>query len=424
MNQSSGLTEPNYRVLLDHLQDGIFVIENEKLVFVNQRLADILGYPMEYLIGKSFIDFITEQDKLMVLERHRARLSGVQVPEVYDLRLVTGQGRTICCALNAGLSKSQLGATVAIGSLRDVTAQRAALEELQSSKEELKSIFDHLPDVFYRTDMRGILTRVSPSCFDLLGYHPDEMLDTSLVDYYANPDDRPKIVKAIMDGGGQAVQVEAALKRKDGAVIWVSTSASMRYGPDGNPVCIEGLSRNISERKRMEDLLVTLSRTDMLTGAYNRGHFLERAEEVIGMVKRYEHSATVMMADLDHFKSINDRYGHQAGDLILETFARVCQNEIREPDIFGRLGGEEFVLMLPETPIQQALILAERIRKATSAIRIPLENRMISVTVSIGLAQIEDEERPLESALHRADQALYKAKNNGRNQVATSSGPD
>jgi len=284
----------------------------------------------------------------------------------------------------------------------------------------LKAIFDYLPDVFYRTNMEGVVVKVSPSCFELLGYRPEEMLGTLLSGYYATPEERQKVVKAILDGGGKATQVEAALKRKDGEVIWVSTSASVRSAPDGRPLYIEGLARDISERKRMEEQLLAMSRIDLLTGACNRSYFMERSEEVVKMIRRYQHSATVMMSDLDHFKSINDRYGHQAGDLVLQAFAKICRNEIRESDIFGRMGGEEFALMLPETSIHEAKILAERIRVATAALAITFEGQVVGVSVSTGLAQVGDGERALESALRLADIAMYKAKENGRNQVVVS----
>ena len=403
--------DQSYRVLIDHLQDGIFVIENERFVFVNQRLADILGHPAEELIGKIFVDFIADEDRAIVLERHRARLAGEKVPEIYDLHIITGQGTTVCCSLNAGLSRNQAGHVVAVGSLRDVTRERAA-------QEELKSIFDHLPDVFYRVDMQGIITQASPSVFELLGYRPEEIIGTPMAFHYANPEERQKLAQVIAEGGGKVTLVEGALKRKDGSIIWVSTRASVRYDADGEPFCIEGVTRDISERKRMEDMLVTMSRTDVLTGTWNRGFFMEKSEEVVRMVRRYQHSATIMMADLDHFKSINDRYGHYAGDLVLEMFANICRDEIRESDILGRLGGEEFALMLPETSIAQATTLAERVRKATAAARVRLDGQEISVTVSIGLAQVGTGEQALETAIRRADHAMYRAKQNGRDQVA------
>ena len=419
MKELSWLSKHGYQVLIDHLQDGMFVIEEGKFTYVNQRLADIFGYPVAELIDRPFLDVVADEDKSMVSERHRARIAGENVPELYDLHIVTGQGRTIHCSLNVGLSKNQTGHTVAVGSVRDVTLQKAALTELQASLEELKSIFDQLPDIFYRTNMQGILTKMSPACYDILGYRQEEMFGTALSDYYKTPEERQKIVQAIIAGGGKATRVEAALKHKNGSTIWISSSAFVRCDPDGQPIFIEGMARDVSEHKRMEERLIALTRTDGLTGVYNRGYFMEKSEEVVNMMRRYQRPASMMIADLDHFKTINDNLGHNAGDLALKVFTDICRQEIRESDILGRLGGEEFGLMLPETTIQHAQVLAERIRKAVAAIEIPLGNRMIGITVSIGVVELSPEDASLSAVLRRADLAMYQAKAGGRNQVVT-----
>ena len=135
------------------------------------------------------------------------------------------------------------------------------------------------------------------------------------------------------------------------------------------------------------------------------------------MMRRYRRPASMMVADLDHFKMINDKYGHHAGDLALKAFTDVCRQEIRESDILGRLGGEEFGVMLPETTIQHARILAECIRKATSALEIKLDDQAVRIAVSIGLVELSTEGATLDAAMRSADLAMYQAKAGGRNQV-------
>jgi diguanylate cyclase (GGDEF)-like protein len=141
---------------------------------------------------------------------------------------------------------------------------------------------------------------------------------------------------------------------------------------------------------------------------------------VINLMKRYRRPASMMIADLDHFKAINDKYGHHAGDLALKAFTGACRQEIRESDILGRLGGEEFGLMLPETTIQHAQILAERIRKAAEALEITFDDQTIRITVSIGLVGLHMDETSLDAVMGCADRAMYQAKARGRNQVVTS----
>lgn len=415
----SWLSENGYQVVLDRLQDGIFVIEDGNLIYVNQRLADMLGYPIEQLIGRPFIEFVAYDDRPVVLERHLARLAGKVVPDHYDMRLLTAQGNEIFCSLNVGLGESKLGGTVTVGSIRDVTLQRETVIELEKSKADLKAIFDKLPDTLYRTDMQGIITMASPSCFDLLGYSQEEMIGTALASYYADPEERENTVQAIISSEGKPIQVESRLKHKNGTTIWVSSNVSLRYGLNNNPAFIEGVARNICERKKMEAQLLEISRTDGLTGIYNRRHFIERSEEVISLMRRYQRPISMIIADIDYFKSINDNFGHHAGDISLKAFARVCSEEIRESDILGRLGGEEFGVTLPETSIKEATVLAERICKTVNALDIPIGNQTIKLTVSIGLVELSSVDGKIDELMRRADLAMYQAKSCGRNQVVS-----
>jgi diguanylate cyclase (GGDEF)-like protein/PAS domain S-box-containing protein len=419
LKKLSWLSEHGYQVLLDRLQDGIFAIEDGKLIYVNQRLATMLGFPLDELINRPFLELVAVSDRPLVAERHYGRLAGKKVPEIYDMRLLTSRGEEILCSLNVGLGETKVGATVTVGSVRDVTEQRAAQAELEKSKADLKSIFDKLPDVLYRTDMNGIIVMISPSCFDIIGYRPEEMLGTALSDYYYVREDRQDVVQAALDSGGKATQIEAKLKHKNGAIIWFSANVSVHFDPDGKPGYIEGVARDVSVRRQMEEQLVALSRTDELTGASNRRYFLDKSEDVICMMKRYQRPVSMMIADLDNFKSINDNYGHRAGDLALKAFAEICRGEIRESDIFGRLGGEEFGLMLPETTIQEAQVLAERILNATNALEIRLDGQAIRFTVSIGLIELDADDTSLNKVIHRADLAMYQAKAQGRNRIVT-----
>lgn len=419
MDNISWLTDQGAKILVDHLLDGIYVVEEGRLTYANNRIAQILGYKSGELIGLPFIELVADKDKALIMERYKARLSGESVPEQYDIHFVTSSGKVVCCALNICLLQDQKGNTVTIGSARDVTRQRAELEQLEATQLELQSIFDQLPDVFYRTNMQGIITMISPSCFDVLGYRQETMIGTAMAQYYVTPEDRQKVVQAIVDGGGKAIRVEAGLRHKDGSTIWISTNAVVRLGADDKPVWIEGVARDISERKVMEDQLTALTRIDGLTGAYNRRYFLNQSEAALEMMKRYQRPASMMMMDLDYFKNINDQYGHHIGDLALIAFTQACRKEIRESDVLGRLGGEEFALILPETQIEKAQILAERIRMATSNIAIPCGDQTIGFTVSIGLVEFKSEDSSMDSIMHRADLAMYQAKEKGRNQVVT-----
>ncbi len=420
MQDFSWTSDQGCMTLVEHLQDGLFAIEDGILVYANQRLAEMFGYPIEELIGQPFVDLIIEEDRVKVMEKYHAHLAGEAVAKQFEIRVNDSAGKRVCCSLNVGLSTSQHGTLLTVGSARDVTQQNEALHELEAKKNKLEFILDQLPDVYYRTDMHGIISMISPACYDVLGYRPEEMLNTAMASYYNTPEDRHKVVQKIIDAGGKTTQVEAALKHKDGSIIWVSSNAAVRSDQASSHRYIEGIARDTTTRKHHEDYLLALSSIDSQTGAFTRRIFMDKAEEIINMSKRYKNVATLMIADLDHFKEINDNYGHHAGDMALAAFAKVCLQEIREPDIFGRLGGEEFGFLLPETPIAQAQVLAERIRASTEDVEIQVDGHIIRITVSIGMAEVGPGEQMLSSIMRRADQAMYEAKGNGRNQIVIS----
>jgi len=175
---------------------------------------------------------------------------------------------------------------------------------------------------------------------------------------------------------------------------------------------------DITDRKYAEMELERLARTDVLTGITNRRHFFELAEAQFAVAQRYSRDLTIMMLDVDHFKSVNDRYGHLAGDLVLQFVAQECQHHMRTTDIFARYGGEEFICLLPEQTEKGAVELAERIRRMLEQAEVKFEAQSLKVTASFGLALIQKESGlTLEQLIDRADQALYQSKRDGRNRI-------
>ncbi|NTV10220.1 MAG: diguanylate cyclase [Zoogloea sp.] len=165
-----------------------------------------------------------------------------------------------------------------------------------------------------------------------------------------------------------------------------------------------------------------LATTDSLTGIWNRRYFLEEAERDIERARRYRHPLSVVMLDIDHFKRVNDNFGHHAGDETLVAFTEACAKVLRAGDVFGRLGGEEFAILLQETEAETALDVCERLRSTVARIEVANLKGIIRITVSIGVAQLYDDESA-ESLLNRADASLYQAKQQGRDRVIVADAP-
>ncbi len=172
------------------------------------------------------------------------------------------------------------------------------------------------------------------------------------------------------------------------------------------------------EHRQMEEKLEFFANTDTLTQLCNRRRFLEYLEKEISRFRRYSNPAIILIFDIDHFKQVNDTYGHQVGDKVLRLVAQTCKDNLRVNDLIGRYGGEEFIVLLPETNKKQALLVAEKIRHAIENLQIPQQKEYLSVTISIGIAPFQDGKPISEDILIRnADKALYEAKNSGRNRA-------
>jgi len=189
------------------------------------------------------------------------------------------------------------------------------------------------------------------------------------------------------------------------------------------------LEQKVEERtlelEKANAMLQALAITDGMTGIFNRRHFMERGTHDLKMAQRYKRPIAMIMLDIDHFKQVNDTYGHAAGDQVLMNLVSICIRMKRETDIFGRLGGEEFGILLLETPAAMACEVAERIRCEVEASSVDYEGTSIKITVSIGVCAMEGDIKfkTLDQLLKIADKRLYRAKESGRNRVVISDSP-
>ena len=173
--------------------------------------------------------------------------------------------------------------------------------------------------------------------------------------------------------------------------------------------------RNITEERALHDQLEKLSRTDMLTGIANRRYFFEQGQQLLQLSQRYSTELSLIMLDIDHFKAVNDQYGHQTGDVILKKIADILKQNCRSVDIVGRMGGEEFTIVLPETNLEAAAQLAERLRRLIRGSVFQSNGRPVQITASMGVSSVDHQHQiSLEQLIDQADQALYQSKMQGR----------
>jgi diguanylate cyclase (GGDEF)-like protein len=236
---------------------------------------------------------------------------------------------------------------------------------------------------------------------------------------------------------GMPQTFELRMAKNDGTTFWVHLNATTLQDADGAPVCRITMS-DITIRKTEEAELLSVkealelanhklqialarekqfSNTDVLTGLNNRRQLFELAANEFNAAVRYQHPLTIILFDVDDFKQINDTHGHAVGDKVLQSVTLATIAQIRTIDVLARYGGDEFIILLPQTNAQGAFPVAERIRKSISAMLISTDNLTFSVTVSIGIADIAYvlDDESIEAIIQRADKALYAAKAGGRN---------
>ena len=172
------------------------------------------------------------------------------------------------------------------------------------------------------------------------------------------------------------------------------------------------------ELQEVQEELKKLALTDSLTGIFNRRHFFEHASVEFQRAVRYKRAISILMIDLDEFKAINDRHGHAAGDKALKLIVEIVGSNMRSIDTFARLGGEEFAVLIAEADQKSAMQTAERIRKQVANVNVPFDGQQIPITISIGVAALQNTDTTFEEILRRADNALYRAKQKGRNQIS------
>lgn len=293
---------------------------------------------------------------------------------------------------------------------------------LSESEERLRLALGAASQGWFDLNVQTGTVSVSPEYAKILGYDPDEFTSNLQVwETGIHPDDRPQVMATYRKclANGEPLAMEYRRQKKNGEWVWIrSIGKFTAWTPEHQPLRMSGIHTDITAQKMVEFELVRQAHTDHLTGFNNRGHFMQQAEHELKRAVRYGGVLSIFMMDVDHFKKINDTYGHKVGDLVLQKLAAVCRDTLRTVDIIGRVGGEEFAILLPETTEQEAIRVAERLRLAIANAKIPLGHGLpLSITVSIGITSLMSKDDNIDVLLSVADKALYEAKNTGRNRI-------
>ncbi|MCS5690873.1 PAS domain S-box protein [Cyanobium sp. FGCU-6] len=427
------LSERRHRRLADQMLDVVWAINLEgKFTYVSPSLLRVRGFTPEELIAMPLEQQFPQASYAVVLEGLRKAREDVAAgrPVFFheEVEEYCKDGSTVWTDVKAtGIYDEHGGFLEIAGVSRDITLRHQLKEELRISEERYRLLAENALDVIWTIEPDGQISYVSPSIQHLRGFSPEEAIAQPLEQIHP-PESRCRSLAYFqqlhqdLDAGRTPKPFRGELEyyRRDGTTIWTEVIALPTFNDQGEFDKLLGVSRDISERKHYERRLMEanqqleqLATTDSLTGICNRRQIEGSIQQAIERSDRYGEPLALILCDIDFFKAINDQLGHPVGDQVLIEFCRRIQQQLRSSDVFGRWGGEEFLILLNQGDQIAAMALAEKLRQLIAGA--PFTDAG-TVTASFGVAQRQEQESAIDW-YQRVDNRVYAAKQAGRNCV-------
>lgn len=389
----------------------------------NDRWAEMLGYRKEEIAPDrpTWRRMIHPEDLPLVENALNAHLRG-ETPQYTSIHRILHKDEHWVWVLDAGrvTERSPAGIPLrATGIHLDMTTSKNAEDAVKASEAHLRALIEAMDDLVFVVDTSGRLEEIHwptppegiawPDTASWPGQEYDKYFPAPVAQRMADA-----IEKLITDG--QPHHGEFTWPVGDRERHFLATFSALmnnRGWPEGF-LCV---ARDVTELKELERQLRIQALSDPLTGVGNRRQFYDQINQELARVRRFKSASSILMLDLDHFKNVNDRHGHSAGDQVLQQFSELIQSRLRATDAVGRVGGEEFAILLPETDLPGAREFADALRKLVADSTFNANGIDIPITVSIGISSLAETDTTSDEAIARADAALYRAKANGRNRV-------
>ena len=406
-----------YLGILEEFPALIWRANTEKLCdYFNTTWLQFTGRTMEEEYGYGWAERVHPDDLNRCVEIYNLNFDQRKSFSMeYRLKNVNQEYRWI---LDIGRPYYDLDGTFLgyIGSCYDITERKNTQEKLETIQSEMKVIVqavEQTNEMVRITDKDAIITYVNDAVITETGYTKEELIGQKSSIFKSGKHDQ-SFYKNLWDtvSSGNIYKNVIINKRKDGTLYHEEQTITPVFDEQNN-LSFVSTGHDISERIEVEKKLHTLATRDTLTGVYNRYSLNKEIDINIKKYERYEDIFGLLMLDIDHFKNVNDTYGHDVGDLVLKELCSVIENLIRETDVFGRWGGEEFLLILPKTNRGEATSIATRIKNIIEEHKF---DYIPQVTISIGVS-VYNKSIKKEIFLKDVDDALYKAKSTGRNRV-------
>lgn len=402
-------SEEKFRTITENALMGIFIY-HEHFVYVNQAFASMSEHSIEELYKLNPLDLVDESYYDSFKQAIQRRLKGEHFPKEYnDIKFVTKSGHVRTMRMITQTIKYQ-EKYAGMGTIIDIT-------DIQETKQQLKLLaqaVEQMDTLVRITDKKGTLTYVNDALVAHTGYRHIELIGKK-VGMFKSGKHNKSFYKDLWETilSGKTYKGIFTNRKKDRQIYYEEEIITPIMDDNHTIQHFVATSQDITERVHLEEKLQKLATIDNLTGISNRHKCHEELDIEISRGMRYDGTFALAMFDIDHFKTINDTYGHDVGDDVLKEFSTLISKHIRDSDRFGRWGGEEFILLLPNLDKKEAMSVVQKLRKIVA--KYPFSD-IPQITTSVGVTVFTTNDTK-ESLLKRVDSALYKAKKAGRNKV-------
>jgi diguanylate cyclase (GGDEF)-like protein/PAS domain S-box-containing protein len=443
MEEALHQSEEKYRTFIETIQDGYYETDlSGKYTFVNDVICDHLKYSKEELIGTDNRQYQNEANAKKTYQVFKEVYITGNPVKAFEMKMIRKDDTTQISEVSISLIRNTEGNPIAFRCIsRDITEQKQMEETireygekyktvitditerhrmekaLRQSEEKYRTILESIQEGYFEIDITGKYTLFNDSMCRIHGYSKEELMG---MNHRQHTDKETKnklfqVFNKVYNTGEPAKGVDWQIIRKDGTKRYIESSISLQKDSSDKPIGFRGIVRDVTERKRAEERIQYLATHDALTGLPNRLMFGQLINHAIQAARRYQRQLAVFFIDLDRFKAINDSLGHEAGDQLLQEIAKRFKKSLRAVDVVGRLGGDEFIMLIEEMDeLSQIENVAHKIL-STAIQPIVLLGEECRVTASIGISIYPRDGEDEQALMKNADMAMYVAKEEGKN---------
>ena len=409
-------SEQRFRSLFETIACGVLVQGAKGEVLAANRAAEeILGVGLAEMRGRSSAELWEVEEEGYGKQRPALIALATRQPVrnyTFRIRRRDGEVRWLQ-ADSIPVLDQEAEPTQVVSSIIDVTERNRAEDALRESEERFRAVYDQAGLGIARLSLEGKIKDANPALVQMLGFAAAELVGHDVQEFIHTDDFRSEAWPDIVSGHRRSLQAEVRFLRKDRGLMWGQTTLTGVRGRDGKITFLIGMVEDVTERKAQEAAIAHQAMHDALTDLPNRALLADRLHQAIRVAKREHHHLALLMMDLDHFKEVNDTFGHQAGDVLLRDVAARLRGQLRGSDTVARLGGDEFALLLSR--VETANAAAHIARKLLHALDAPfvVEGETVDIGASIGISMYPEHGSDADLLMRHADVAMYVAKRAG-----------